>query len=503
LPYRKLKVGGTSSRNVFVALGFNGNMSGAMNKMWERHRQAAGAWMVLLAALALGLTAKAADTFVWQSDQDKVEAQIEGWDLTKVLREIAFSTGWHIYLESDTQRKVSVKFKNLPPGEALRRLLNDLNFALLPQADGPSKLFVYRTSLAEATQLIAPPDRPTPEAKSSKAIPNELIVTLKPGSKKSIHELARQLGAKVVGGIDELNTYRLQFENESAAKSARELLASDGDVGGVDSNYAISPPSRIDRLQLSSPPPFTLKAKVSTDTSKIIVGLIDTPVQPPGGGMNDFLLPALHVAGDPGSGNGQLTHGTSMAETVLHGLSLASRDNGESPVRILPVDVYGSNPQTSTFDVAKGIYAAVDGGATIINLSLGGDGDSKYLANLIQDYRKSGVLFFGAAGNQPTTAATYPAAYPEVIAVTAGDSRGNLAPYASRGSFVDVIGPGASLVQFNGQSFLVSGTSAATAYVSGSAAGLRATGKNAAQVEAAIRENLAVIKPPAKPASSR
>lgn len=455
-------------------------------------------WLGLLVILTFQNSAPAKDTLAWRTAQNTVDAQIESWDLTKVLREVAGATGWEIYLEPDTQLIVSVKFKSLPPGEALRRLLGDLNFALLPQTIGPSKLFIYRTSLQEATQLIPVPANPASEAVSKRLLPNELIVTLRPNAKKSIQELARRLGAKVVSGLDELNTYRLQFKDEESAKAARELLGLDSDVSDLNANYSIGHPTQTERLQLSSPPPFALKPKISTDTSKVVIGLIDTSVQTLAPGMNEFLLPALRVADDAPASNIQLNHGTSMAETILHGLTLSPQETGGSSVRVLPVDVYGNNPETTTFDVARGIYAAINAGATIINLSMGGDGDNGFLGNLIQESHKGGVLFFGAAGNQPSTTPTYPAAYPDVVAVTAGDKRGNIAPYANRGGFVDVIAPGLSIVQFNGESYLVSGTSASTAYVSGTAAGYRATGKTASQVEEYIRQSLAV-KPPAKP----
>jgi hypothetical protein len=66
----------------------------------------------------------------------------------------------------------------------------------------------------------------------------------------------------------------------------------------------------------------------------------------------------------------------------------------------------------------------------------------------------------------------YPAAYPEVLAVTAGN-RGQLAPYANRGQFIDVMAPGSSYVQYGGMNYVVSGTSPAAAYVSGIAGALR------------------------------
>jgi thermitase len=215
--------------------------------------------------------------------------------------------------------------------------------------------------------------------------------------------------------------------------------------------------------------------------------LIDTSVQDLGPLMNDFLLPQINVAGEAAVPKDQLTHGTSMAATILRGLTLGPAESGGSSVRVLPVDVYGNNPETTTFDLARGIYAAMGAGASVINLSLGGSGDSRLLANLIQDAHRQGVIFVGAAGNQPTGLPTYPAAYPTVIAVTAGDKNGNIAPYANFGSFVDVIAPGVSMVHFEGQSYLVRGTSAAAAYVSGTAASYRAAGSAPAEIEARLR----------------
>jgi subtilisin family serine protease len=158
------------------------------------------------------------------------------------------------------------------------------------------------------------------------------------------------------------------------------------------------------------------------------------------------------------------------------------------------VDVYGKNPQTTSFDVISGVYKALNAGANVINMSLGGDAESPLLQKLIEDAHRQGVIFVGAAGNQPTTNPTFPAAYPEVIAVTAGDRKGNIAAYANRGDFVDVIAPGTSLVDFNDQTYLITGTSAATAYISGAVAAARAAGKSPQETEALIRQGLPAKK---------
>src|SRR5690349_13572393 len=80
-------------------------------------------------------------------------------------------------------------------------------------------------------------------------------------------------------------------------------------------------------------------------------------------------------------------------------------------------------------------------------------------------------MCMASAGNQPVPYPTFPAAQPEVIAVTAS-YKGQLAPYANYGNFVDVIGPGTVPVNYNNRSWVVSGTSPSSAWMSGWAAGM-------------------------------
>src|SRR5216117_1125430 len=158
-------------------------------------------WLALAVWLGVAQHGSAADTLVWRTDQDRVDAEIESWALPKVLEAIASATGWQIYFEPDTEYTVTSRFHRLKPSEALRRLLGELNFALLPQTNGPAKLFIYRNSVHDATQLIQVAKKPKTDS-GSNPIRNELIVRLKPGAKESIDALAKRLGAKAVGKID-------------------------------------------------------------------------------------------------------------------------------------------------------------------------------------------------------------------------------------------------------------------------------------------------------------
>jgi hypothetical protein len=272
----------------------------------------------------------------------------------------------------------------------------------------------------------------------------------------------------LIGRIDSLNAYRLKFDDQAAADSGREQLASNSDVASVEDNYSIERPTTPREITSGAPPPPHLELKPPSGSDRILIGLVDTAVQSLGNGLDAFLQKQLSVAGDATLDPTSPSHGTSMAETMLR--SLQSITKGTTSVQILPVDVYGPNASTSTFDVANGIATAVNKGANPINLSLGSPGDSPLLHDIITEASGKGIVFLGAAGNEPVTTPFYPAAYPEVLAVTALD-QGQLAPYANRGSFVSLGAPGTSIVYYNDRPYYVMGTSASSAYASGWLAG--------------------------------
>ena len=440
-----------------------------------------------------GQPLRAGESLIWRKgkapEPDRVDASISRWDLPKLLGEISAATGWKIYMEPGTAHTVSTAFTNLPPKDALSLLLGEVSCAPIVESNAVTKLLVFRTSREQATQLIRPVERKLTRP-LARPLRNELIVALKPGAK--IDDLAKRLGAKVVGRLDELNTYRLQFPDAEAARDAQGDLSDAGEVDAVDYNFPVLRPQTPEAWS-GGAPPINLVPKAVGDSGRLVIGLIDTAVQKTGSPADDFLLPPLAVAGETSTPESRPTHGTSMWETILRGVALMNEDSHASAVRILPVDVYGDNAATSTFEVAKGIYNAINNGAMIINLSLGSEGDTAVLRRVVKSGHDQGVLFFAAAGNEPVTSPTYPAAYPEVVAVTARDNRGNIASYANRGEFVDVVAPGSTFVSFKNRTWLVLGTSASTAYASGMAAALAEKSKKSLpQIEATIRGTLAV-----------
>jgi thermitase len=400
-----------------------------------------------------------------------------------LLEKIASDAGWRIYVEPDTTHTTSAKFKDLPSGDALKMLLGNLNFALVPRTNGVPQLYVFRTVMKNATRLVLAPKA------TAKHVPNELLVKLKPGA--DIDALAKLLGAKVIGRNDKLGLYRLLFDNASAMDAALGQLKNNSDVAEVDYNYYYDPPPSAQALSSTPVGPLSLTLNPPGDSGKVIVGLPDTAVQSLGDSLDKFMLKQISVAGDATMNSSDPTHGTAMAYSILE--AIAQQSSGGSSVQILPVDIYGGSESTTSWNVALGIQAAVDNGATVLNLSLGGAGDSSVLESIIQQAIAAGIPVFASAGNQPVTTLTYPAADTGVISVTALQQKDLIASYANYGSWVDLALPGTSIFYLNGAAYLVQGTSVSTAYASGVAAGNKAsTTSTWAQIVAAMQTKFVV-----------
>jgi hypothetical protein len=439
--------------------------------------------MAVALVVCVALPAFGRADLTWNTNSSRVSADVRDARLLPILEQIAGATGWKVFVEPDASHIVSARFNDLLPGEALRLLLGDLNYALLPGTNS-SRLFVFRTSRQHATHQVRA--RTGEEAGGPRLIANELVVKLKPGA--SIEEIAKALGARVVGKVGDL--YRLRFEDVDSADAARAGLASNSDVESVENNFAIDRPEGGRPIHGATVAPPHLQLKPPPDSGRVIVGLIDTGVQSLGSDLDAFVMKGISVAGEARLDPLSPSHGTSMLGALL--ASLASASKGSSSVQVLPVDVYGPNPITSTFDVADGIVQAVNAGARIINLSLGSEGNSQYLATLIAEASKKNIVFIGAAGNQPVTTPYYPAALPEVLAVTALD-RGQLAPYANRGDFVSLGAPGTSVIFYQGRPYYAVGTSAAAAYTSGLAAShFETTGDQAKATEQFLKDQLGI-----------
>jgi hypothetical protein len=126
-------------------------------------------------------------------------------------------------------------------------------------------------------------------------------------------------------------------------------------------------------------------------------------------------------------------------------------------------------PESTSFIVLRALDWSVQRGAQVINLSFSGARDQVIERALAAAARRNVILVAAAGNGGPKAAPAYPAAYPEVIAVTAHDSADRLYEHANHGAYISVAAPGVDILVpalKNGHMFM-SGTSMAAAYVSG------------------------------------
>ena len=163
-------------------------------------------------------------------------------------------------------------------------------------------------------------------------------------------------------------------------------------------------------------------------------------------------------------------HGTEIAGILAAHAELT----GVAPeAKLLSVRAFRSGKKTpalsTSFQLLKGINWAFDAGAKVMNMSFTGPMDP-LLDRIIKAAADKGVIFVAAAGNNgPKGAPLYPAAYPQVIAVTATDDKDRLYGKANRGDYISIAAPGVDIIApaLKGGYALSSGTSMAAAHVSG------------------------------------
>ena len=140
-------------------------------------------------------------------------------------------------------------------------------------------------------------------------------------------------------------------------------------------------------------------------------------------------------------GHGTFVAGVAAA-TGNNSIGVAGASMGAS---VMAVKVADSAGQIWSDAEAAGIDWAADHGAKVINLSLGSDTPTQVESDAVAYAQGKGVLVVAAAGNDGATTPSYPAAYPQVVAVGATDAAGHRADFSEYGSWVTVGAPGVGI----------------------------------------------------------
>jgi thermitase len=332
------------------------------------------------------------------------------------------------------------------------------------------------------------------------AVPGEVLLVFRsPEELAAFRARAGLYGLKILGADARLNAARVGYDN--LGRLADELNEHPNSYENVAANLVARIPGlpqnapEVDAANQGGLAPFNegLMASIGAEGDRsgwgkgVKVAVLDSGVVDHET-LNGVSIEHLKLVEAGPNPNG---HGTSMA-SLISGREAPAE--GIAPgAHILDVWVADEKGMSNTALVAEGIMAAVDGGAQVINISLGSFGSSMMLQNAVQYAMNQNVVIVAAAGNEQLTQLAYPAAYPGVLSVGAVDANKKQAYFSNSGKGLVIAAPGVGILSAypDGQVVLGSGTSQATAITSGAVATLLARGYTAAEVVKQLTQNAA------------
>lgn len=194
------------------------------------------------------------------------------------------------------------------------------------------------------------------------------------------------------------------------------------------------------------------------------IGLIDTGVDASHPAVAEARIVQRGFAGPTRAA----PHGTAVASLMV---GRSGAFSGATPsASLYAADVYGGSPSGgSSTGLVQALAWMAENEVPVVNVSLVGPRNAVVEAAVRRAIGR-GMLIVAAVGNDgPSAPPLYPAAYPDVVGVTAVNGRGRVLPEAGRGPQVDFAAPGANMAAAGpGQGYVnVRGSSFAAPLVAG------------------------------------
>jgi Subtilase family len=319
-----------------------------------------------------------------------------------------------------------------------------------------------------------------PQLGNQNVVPNEIITAFAPNATpQAIALIARQYE---LTQLDSQNfpllgtsLYRWRLGGGRTVANTVRALGGERIVASVQPNYVftlqeetakIAGGPQGDAAQYVLAKLQSAQAQQVATGKDVVVAVIDSEIDTNHPDLGGTIVKSFDALGGDAKPH---AHGTSIAGAIAaHGKLL-----GIAPgAQVLAVHAFDDSPGAahgSSFAIYKSLQWAVDNNARIVNMSFAGPADPTLQRMLAAAYDK-GIVLIAAAGNAgPKSDPLYPAADPNVIAVTATDSDDHLFPMANRGRYIAVAAPGVEIFALapGNEYVFTTGTSIAAAHVSG------------------------------------
>jgi subtilisin family serine protease len=309
--------------------------------------------------------------------------------------------------------------------------------------------------------------------------PNELLAEVDGAmSEEQVRALARRHGLELVESQNfpligaTIGLFRIT--NGRPLDVARRDFAADGSVRGVQFNWRYRlqdtrPLSEGDPAQYALSKLRLPQAHRLAHGMNVTIAVIDSGIDADHPELAHTVMDRFDALG---SKEGAHVHGTGIAGAIAaHGRLMGSAPEA----RILAIRAFGSAPggaESSSYVIIKSLNYAVLHGAQIINMSFAGPRDILIERGIAATAARDVVLVAAAGNAGPKSPPLFPAANPNVIAVSGTDAQDRLFAASNRGVHIALAAPGTDIfLPAPDQKYqMTSGTSFSAAYVSGIAA---------------------------------
>lgn len=354
----------------------------------------------------------------------------------------------------------------------------------------PAAVALIRAARAgESAQRIADDSPPgLPAVNERRYLPGEVLFVMKPDAAQAdIQRVVRRFNLRLISversELIGTSVHRYRVPNGQDVPAAIRAMTRDARVAYAQPNYVFQRPDYVFRLQSSTTTPAggaslqyvvdalrLPEAHLLSRGESVPIAVIDSGIDANHPEIVGRIVKRFDAVGGPFQAH---EHGTGMAGAIIAHAQLT----GISPrADILAARAFApgqaAGASGTSFHILKAMDWSIREGARVINMSFAGPRDPM-MTRAIQVAAERRIAMVAAMGNEgPNAPISYPAADPNVIAVTAVDQRGQIFEAATRGDHVAVAAPGVEVLlpAPQGGYQISSGTSVAAAHVSGIAA---------------------------------
>ena len=336
----------------------------------------------------------------------------------------------------------------------------------------PNSLFlcVIFLGILDSNAAAAAQDAPQPET----FMETELIVTLEPGTPaSSLRPILEAHGAVIAQALDD-RVIRVSAA-PGMTESLKAALEKSRGISRVDYNHTLRanfiPSDAFYSWQWHLP---DVQAPTAWDITRgdprVVIAVLDSGVDAAHPNLRGKVIGGYNfINNTPDAVTDSYGHGTMVA-------GIAAAPTGAGGVvgvcpecSIMSVVVADGKGCSNDFALSRGIRYAADNGAKIINISYGGAVNNPILRDAVNYAWSKGAVIIASAGNEASSARSFPAAYANVIAVSALDKDNRPAGFTDYGSWIDISAPGVGIVTtgLHGKYASGSGTSFSAAIIAG------------------------------------